>query len=121
MVFDLFLYVTAEVDKYSRCYVLHSWQVGKVGKKVSCMAVPWLRRLVAGLSQRRPEYAPGLVHVGLIVNKVAVRQVCSSSSVLLCHYHSILALNSHILSVMSNRPVKRPQFRDVSLHRHEQQ
>jgi hypothetical protein len=32
------------------------------------MAVPWFRRLVAGLSPR----SPGLVHVGLVVDKVAL-------------------------------------------------
>jgi hypothetical protein len=35
------------------------------------MAVPWLRRLVAGLSPRRP----ASVHVGFVVDKVALGQV----------------------------------------------
>jgi hypothetical protein len=39
------------------------------------MAVPWLRWLVAGFSPRRPELAPSSVHVGFVVNKVALRQV----------------------------------------------
>jgi hypothetical protein len=34
-------------------------------------AVPWLRSLVAGLSPRRP----GLIHVGFVVDKVALGQV----------------------------------------------
>jgi hypothetical protein len=34
-------------------------------------AVPWLRRLVAGLPLRRP----GFVHVGFVVDKVALGQV----------------------------------------------
>jgi hypothetical protein len=38
-------------------------------------AVPWLRRLVAGLSPRRPEFDPGSVYVGLLVDKVALGQV----------------------------------------------
>jgi hypothetical protein len=38
-------------------------------------AVPWLRRLVAGLSLRRPGLAPGSIHVGFVVDKVAVGQV----------------------------------------------
>jgi hypothetical protein len=29
-------------------------------------AVPWLRRLVAGLSPRRPGFIPRLVHVGFV-------------------------------------------------------
>jgi hypothetical protein len=34
-------------------------------------AMPWLKRLVAGLSLRRP----GLIHVGFVVDKVALGQV----------------------------------------------
>ena len=37
-------------------------------------AVLWLRRLVAGLSPRRPGFDPGSVHVGFVVNKVALGQ-----------------------------------------------
>jgi hypothetical protein len=39
------------------------------------MAVPWLRRLVAGLPPRRPVFNPGSVHVGFVVDKVALAQV----------------------------------------------
>ena len=39
------------------------------------MAVPLLRRLVAGLSPRRPRSDPGSVHVGFVVDKVALGQV----------------------------------------------
>ena len=38
-------------------------------------AVPWLRRLAAGLSPQRPGFDPGSVHVGFVVNKVALGQV----------------------------------------------
>jgi hypothetical protein len=38
------------------------------------LAVPWLRRLVAGLSPRRPGFDPASVHVGFVVDKVALRQ-----------------------------------------------
>ena len=38
-------------------------------------AVPWLRRLVAGLSPLRPGFDPGSVHVGFVVDKVALGQV----------------------------------------------
>jgi hypothetical protein len=34
----------------------------------------WLRRLVSGLSTRRPGFVPGSVHVGFVVNKVALEQ-----------------------------------------------
>jgi hypothetical protein len=36
---------------------------------------PRLRRLVAGLSPRRPGFNPGSVHVGFVVDKVALGQV----------------------------------------------
>jgi hypothetical protein len=39
------------------------------------VAVPWLRRLVAGLSPRRPGFDPGSVHVGFVVDKVALGHV----------------------------------------------
>jgi hypothetical protein len=39
------------------------------------MAMPRLRSLVAGLSPRRPGFAPGSIHVGFVVDKVALGQV----------------------------------------------
>jgi hypothetical protein len=38
-------------------------------------AVPWLRRLAAGLPPRRPGFDPGSVHVAFEVDKVALGQV----------------------------------------------
>jgi hypothetical protein len=38
-------------------------------------AVPWLRRLAADLPTRRPRFDPGSVHVGFVVDKVALGQV----------------------------------------------
>jgi hypothetical protein len=38
-------------------------------------AVSWLRRLAAGLPPRRPGFDPGSVHVGFVVDKVALGQV----------------------------------------------
>jgi hypothetical protein len=38
-------------------------------------AVPWLKSLVAGLSPRRTGFAPGSIHVGFVVDKVALGQV----------------------------------------------
>jgi hypothetical protein len=37
--------------------------------------VPWLRRLVDGKSPRSPGFAPGSIHVGFVVGKVALGQV----------------------------------------------
>jgi hypothetical protein len=38
-------------------------------------AVPWLKRLVAGLTPRRPGFAPGLVHVEFVEDKMALGQI----------------------------------------------
>jgi hypothetical protein len=37
--------------------------------------VPWLKRLVAGISPRRPGFDPGSVHVGFVLDKVTLGQV----------------------------------------------
>jgi hypothetical protein len=51
--------------------------------------MPWLRRLVAGLSPRRPGFDPWLLHVGFMVDKVALGQVFPpSTSVFSCQFHS---------------------------------
>jgi hypothetical protein len=39
------------------------------------IAVSWLKRLIAGLSQQRHGFDPGSVHVGFVVDKVALGQV----------------------------------------------
>jgi hypothetical protein len=41
----------------------------------TALPVQWLRRLVAGLPPRRPGFAPSSVHVGFVVDKVAVGHV----------------------------------------------
>jgi hypothetical protein len=38
-------------------------------------AMPWIRRLVVGFSQRTPGFSPRLVHVGFVVDKVGLEQV----------------------------------------------
>jgi hypothetical protein len=45
------------------------------------VAVPWLKRLVVGLSPRRPGFAPGSIHVGFVVDKVALGRFSPSTSV----------------------------------------
>ena len=56
---------------------------------ISSWAVQWLRRLVAGLPARRPVFDPGSVHVGFVVDKVALGQVFPpSTSVFPCPFHS---------------------------------
>jgi hypothetical protein len=41
----------------------------------TAQAVPWLRRLVAGISSRRPGFDPGSFDVRFVVDKVALGQV----------------------------------------------
>jgi hypothetical protein len=38
------------------------------------LALSWLRWLVAGLSPRRPGFAPGSVHMRFVVGKLALSQ-----------------------------------------------
>jgi hypothetical protein len=80
--------------------------------------VPWLRRLVVGLSPRRP----GSLHVRFVVDKVALVQVFSRG------LRFPVSITPPSLSVlfyhMGDEHQARcwPQFRDMaSPHRHEQQ
>jgi hypothetical protein len=43
--------------------------------RVTIFSWPWLRRLVAVLSPRSPGFAPGLIHVGFMVDEVALGEV----------------------------------------------
>jgi hypothetical protein len=52
-------------------------------------AVPWLRRLIIGLSSRRPGFNPGLVHVRFVV---VLGHFFPSNSVLPFNYHSTYLL-----------------------------
>jgi hypothetical protein len=56
-------------DGNNHLYPLY-WSLGKFQNQ----AVPWLRRLVASLSPRRPGFDPGSVHVRFVVDKVALGQ-----------------------------------------------
>jgi hypothetical protein len=56
-------------------------------------ALPWFRRLVADLSVRRPGFMSRSVHVGFVVNKMALGQILFKSLDLLSvsfHHDSIL-------------------------------
>jgi hypothetical protein len=62
-----------------------SWCTERLFQK----ALPWLRRLAAGLPPRRPGFDPGSVHVGFVVDKVALGQGFPPSSLaFLCQFHS---------------------------------
>jgi hypothetical protein len=58
----------------------------------------WRRRLVAGLTPRRPGFTPWSVLVGFVVNQVALGHGSPppSSSVFHCQYHSTVALYTHL-------------------------
>jgi hypothetical protein len=47
----------------------------RVNKTQDQKAAPWLKRLVAGLSPRRPAFDPRSAHMGFVVDKVTPVQV----------------------------------------------
>jgi hypothetical protein len=84
-------------------------------------AVPWLRRLVAGLSPRRPGLASGSVHVEFVVDKVALGHVFLRvlQFSLSISFHRGSPYSCHLGD--EQQACQYPQFRDtVSPHRHEQ-
>jgi hypothetical protein len=60
--------------------------------------VPWLRQFVSGLSMRRPGFAPRSVHVGCVVDKVALVRFISEFFGFPCQYNSTVALRTHVSS-----------------------
>ena len=64
------------------------------GDTAPLSAVPWLRRLFAGLLPRRPKLEP---RCGICGGKnCSGTDLCPSASVFLCQYHSIVATHSFI-------------------------
>jgi hypothetical protein len=61
-------------------------------------SVPWLRRLVSGLSSRRDGFAPRSVHVGFVMKKLALGQVFLRFLRFPCQYHSTVAVHTHVSS-----------------------
>jgi hypothetical protein len=78
----------------------------------------WLARLVAGLSKRRPELPPGSVHIGFVVDKVALRQVCHR----VIRFDPVniipplLHINSRIIWRTDNGPVKGRRSIETEYH-----
>jgi hypothetical protein len=69
-------------------------------------AVLGLRWLVAGLSPRSTGFAAGSIHVGFVVDKVALGQVfLRVLRFFPCQYHSTVALQTHIIWGMNNMSV----------------
>jgi hypothetical protein len=54
----------------------------------------WFRQLVTSLSPRRPGSTPKLVHVEIVVEKVALGQVFLRVLWFSCHYHSTVVLRT---------------------------
>jgi hypothetical protein len=73
-VYFAFHYFPGTVSVMSVLFLLCSHCTTSLYRKFHAKAVPWLRRLVTGLSQRRLRFAPWSIHVGF-VEKVALRQV----------------------------------------------
>jgi hypothetical protein len=63
--------------------------------------MPWLRRLVAAVSLRRP----GSVSVGFVMDKVALGQVFLRGLQFSPVTVIPLAVNNHIIWGMNNRPI----------------
>jgi hypothetical protein len=70
-------------------------------------AVPWLKRLLAGLSTRRPVFVHRSVRVGFMANKVALGHFVSElfGFILSISFHCGYPL-SYIIWGMNNRPVR---------------
>jgi hypothetical protein len=62
-------------DNFERKYHSDKMAYPQTFKNKLHAAVPWPRRLVAGVSPRRPGLDPGSVHVEFVVDKVALGQV----------------------------------------------
>jgi hypothetical protein len=84
--------------------------------------VPWPRRLVAGHSPRRSGFAPFSIHLGFVVDRMALGQV-SLRGLRLSVPVSFLRYSPYSLSSGDVTEASWwPQIRDiVSLHRHELQ
>jgi hypothetical protein len=57
---------------------LQLWDLNVINRFIlDNMAVPWLRRLIACLSPRRRGFTPVSVHMGFLVDNMALRHVLS--------------------------------------------
>jgi hypothetical protein len=91
----------------------------KIYSKYCHLAMPWLRRLVAGLLPQRPGFSSCKICGGHIGSGTFSPP---NSSVFPCQYHSTLAPRTHISSRDEQWGPWLPQFRDiVSPYRLEQQ
>jgi hypothetical protein len=82
-------FVSENKTLFGGCYCPYLYYVPKSSYSLECRltrrhytvlyprirALPWLRRLVASFSSRSPGFAPGLILMGFVVDKVALGQV----------------------------------------------
>jgi hypothetical protein len=61
---------------------------------LDCKAMPCLRRLVFNLSPWMSEFAPGSVHVGFVMNRLALGQAFSE------FFRSSLSVSFHLCSIL---------------------
>jgi hypothetical protein len=86
-------------------------------------AMSWLRQLFASLSPWRPGFIPGLIHMGFVMNKVALRQVL----LWVLQFSPVSIIAPWLCTLIYHLGYEQqacwwPRFRDiVSLYRHEQQ
>jgi hypothetical protein len=75
------------------------------------LAVPWLRRLFAGLSPQRPGFYTGSVNAGFVVDKVALRQGFPLS--VSFHWFSITRKNEKPNDIIGLRNKPQDCFRSI--------
>jgi hypothetical protein len=74
-------------------------EISRSKARVGCVplqAVPWFRRLVAGLPPRRPRFDPSSGHVGFVVDIVALGQVFSEYFGLPSQFSFQQMLHTHV-------------------------
>jgi hypothetical protein len=70
-------------------YEINAWCEGGACPEIRTKSIYWLRRLVAGLSRLRYGFTSGSVHVGFVVDKVALGLIYLRG--LPCKYYSTKA------------------------------
>jgi hypothetical protein len=72
------------------------WFISVISYVSYHVSVPWLRRLVAGLSPRCTGFVPESVRVRFVVVKLALGTFFTEFLDFPCWYHSTMALHTHI-------------------------
>lgn len=79
------------------CVVRRTWRDQQRRNSIPFIveAVPWHRRLVSALSHRRLGFESRAVHIGFVVDEMAMAQVFSEYFCTSCHCHSTNTPFSH--------------------------